>query len=89
MDEWRTGDTALAAFLVLNDHECLRMEWEGESCFFTFIENDDLLDRVVEFMGDEALVNPRAYNMTLSSIRKQMFRIRDEAKAQVPQARAI
>lgn len=81
VDEWRTGDTALAAFLITKEHECIKMEWEVDSCYFTFAENDDMLDLVVEFMGDEALVNPRTYNLALSNLRKQMFRVRDEAKA--------
>lgn len=80
MNEWRTGDTALAAYLVHEEHECQRMEWEADSCYFVFDDTSGLQDCILEFVGDEASVNPRTYSRTLTTLRRQMFDARDAAK---------
>lgn len=70
---WRTNDTALAAFLVTCGQEVTDYEWERTSCYFVFTESDDLLDAVEDFIGDNANVNPREYNMALVAIKRAMF----------------
>ena len=52
-------------------------EWDEygsrDSCFFFFDDSDFLRDLVGEFMGDEALVNPRIYNIAYGNMKRLMW----------------
>lgn len=75
-DYFRTSDVALAAFISME--EPVRFaEWDEygsrESCFFYFADSGFLREMVSEFMGDEAQVNPRVYNIAYGNMKRLMW----------------
>lgn len=79
--EWRTTDTSLATYLIIQGSEVLRFEWEKTfrmECYFVFKETDDLLDDVADYIGGAAQVEPRRFNLTYAQLKKQMFASKPE-----------
>jgi hypothetical protein len=70
---WRTDNINLAAYLLYLDHELLGIEWERGAGFFMFHKTRDLLHASVEFIGDEAQVNPKRYSMCFAELKNKLF----------------
>lgn len=80
--EWRTTDTSLATYLMIQGAEVKRFEWEKTfrwECYFVFTETDDLLDDVADYVGGAAQVEPRRFNLTYAQLKKRMFASKPEA----------
>jgi len=72
-DTWRTDDMALSAYLMIELKTDPALRWEMESCYFEFVETDDLLDAVQDFVSGESLIEPRTYNMAFAKLKKAVF----------------
>lgn len=70
---WRTDDMALATFLILEGHDVQDIQWELESCYFAFVNNDGLNALVSGFVSGSARVEPRNYNMAFGKLKRAMF----------------
>jgi hypothetical protein len=75
MREFKTRDMAMAAYLVLNDHEPLRCEQiEGDSFAVMVFDMDDeeLMDRVDVYHAGEARVEPKHFQQKVTLVRERL-----------------
>lgn len=70
---WRTDDMGLAAYLLLELKVEPTLQWEMESCYFEFVDTDDLLDAVQDFVSGDSRIEPRTYNMAFAKLKKAVF----------------
>lgn len=70
---WKTDDMGLASYLSLEGQDVKEMEWEMESCYFVFEDNEDIRVLTTKFVSGDACVEPRRYNMSFASLKKKMF----------------
>lgn len=70
---WRTDDMGLAAYLLLELKVEPTLRWEMESCYFEFVDTDDLLDAVQDFVSGDSRIEPRTYNMAFAKLKKAVF----------------
>ena len=73
IEDWRTDDMSLAAFLSLTLEQDPEIEWEMESCYFVFDKCDQLIDAVAGFLSDTVKVSPRQYNLEMAKMKKAIF----------------
>ena len=76
MQEYRTNDMALAAYLVMEGHAVQRMERMHErsrSVNWVFTVVGNLPEAVAAYASEDALVDPLAYTQTLSDVRSSMY----------------
>ena len=71
--KWRTDNINLAAYLVYLGHEVLAIEWEGGGGYFVFRKTKDLLHASVDWIGDEAVVNPKLFSQTFGQLKTRLF----------------
>jgi hypothetical protein len=64
---------SLAAYLGLIGNEYVRMEIEGDSCYWVFNETDDLADEVLTFLEGKAQVEPNQFNARFAALKRDMF----------------
>lgn len=77
IEEWRTDDLALAAFLRYQDEDdFIQFEWDGSSCFCVFRHSDELVRDAGNFMGGNATVDPVRYNLIYAQVRNDMRKSR-------------
>ena len=71
--EWRTRDMALAAYLGCIGYEYVRMEHEDDSCYWVFVETDEMPDQVFTYLEGRATVEPNAFNSKFAALKRDMF----------------
>lgn len=76
--EWSTSNLALVTYLVLQDHDILRNEWQEiypgrKSCVWLFEESDELADDVADFEGGVATVDPKTFNYVYGKLKRDML----------------
>lgn len=78
MSVWKTENLPLAAFLRYEDMSYIGAVWEPngprQSCFWQFVDSDDLADAVAEYMGKQSQVEPEEYNKVLGDCKADMFK---------------
>jgi hypothetical protein len=73
---WTTDDLALAAFLVMQDHDIIKMEWKPPGdCYFVFLLDDDaaVMNDVVDFTGGLARVDPKEFILVYNRVKSAML----------------
>lgn len=73
VQDWRTKDMALAAYLCTQDFRYNRLGREGGSCYWYFAESEELLEEVDKFLQGDALVEPGAFNNNFARMKREMF----------------
>jgi len=81
-NEWRTDDTSLAAFLVYRGYIVLRTGWRRRTCEWYFLEDDNLVDEVFDYLAGTTKVEPRAYMEAYVNLKKKMLRDRPSVESQ-------
>lgn len=75
--EWRTDDISLAAFLKCEDHTVRRVELEyvdnTSFGYFVFVDCVRLRNSITEFLGGEALVEPRTFSRTFGQLKSSIY----------------
>jgi hypothetical protein len=79
VQKWRTKDMALAAYLCTRDLRYERLGQEGGSCYWYFVESDDLLEEVDKFLQGDALVEPGAFNNNFARMKREMFKFLEQS----------
>lgn len=72
-EKWATDEISLAAFVALKSDSEPSIEWSGTGCSFVFRKADIPMEHVLAFVSGEATIEPRAYHMKFSALRKAMF----------------
>lgn len=77
VEEWRTKDMALIAYLCMKGFKAIRLDhepgWKEGSVFWHFADSDELHDEIDTYLQGDARVEPSAYNAQFSRLRGEMF----------------
>lgn len=72
-DFHKTNDMSLVTFLKLKGHAPQDIGWSGGTCFWVFRVSDSFLDLLDDFNEGKALVEPREYNKTFATTKKEFY----------------
>ncbi len=76
-DDFVTEDMTLVAFLLTQGLRPYHGEWDRsgprDNYKWTFEGSTELNDHVADYYGDRALVNPRAMNKNVASLKRSVF----------------
>lgn len=77
LGEWSTSNLALAAFLLIQDHDYVRTDWQDSlgrmSCSWVFRPTTELADDVSDFEGGNARVDPKRFNYIFGRMKRDMM----------------
>lgn len=73
VDQFRTNDMAMAAYLRMNGHSTQKIEWSEGTCRWFFLAVPALVEQVNKFLADTALVNPRQYNRSFAETKREFY----------------
>ncbi|MFA5135888.1 MAG: hypothetical protein WC489_00665 [Patescibacteria group bacterium] len=73
MGEYKTKDLAESGILVVKKQTLLRMEREGNVCWFVFKGKKECLQISGQFFFGELLVNGREYYETIQRLKSRIF----------------
>lgn len=73
VDEFRSDDIPLIAYLRNRGHEPIGMRAQGKSFFiWAFADSDDLRDDVDTYLSEDALVEPRQYSIIIRETYREL-----------------
>ena len=82
LDLYRSDDMAMVTWLRIQGHTPQDVDWNGDTCYWTFLHNELLLQAVKEFMTGEARVDPKEYNKIFGKTKDEFYQSkRDQAAA--------
>lgn len=73
MKELRLKDLYLIAFLVNEEQNLIRMESEGQKCWFIFDETDRLNELIGDYWSGRAITNIKNYVDKVRDLKDRIF----------------
>lgn len=72
-NEYKTRDLAEASALIVKKGKLLRIDRDGNICFFVFENSEKCLDISGDFFFGELMVNARDYYEALNRLKNRIF----------------
>lgn len=73
MDEWRTNDTPMVAFLRAMGMEPDRTAYDNNAVYWYFNDGPDLQDHVDAYLQGDARVEPKNYYRCMARTKDDVF----------------
>lgn len=77
----RTNDMGMAAYFTMNGHSVQEVTWDGETCYWIFIQLPSIVELADVWAGGRAMVEPRQYNKFYADIRRTFFETKERARS--------